>query len=155
MNKKITKIRDDILLTALPDIPFDGWTWEAVQRAAEKAGYKKDMASAAFPGKLKDALSHFSDYADRQMLETLKDTDPQELRIRDRVTLAVRRRLEALTPYKEAEKLAISFWVRPLRKWEGLRVCWRTADRIWDWAGDTATDYNRYTKRGLLSGVLA
>ena len=25
---------------------------------------------------------------------------------------------------------------------------------IWTWAGDDATDYNRYTKRGLLSGVI-
>jgi ubiquinone biosynthesis protein COQ9 len=32
---------------------------------------------------------------------------------------------------------------------------WRSADRIWTWAGDTATDYNHYTKRALLSGVMA
>jgi len=32
---------------------------------------------------------------------------------------------------------------------------WRSADRFWAKAGDTATDYNRYTKRALLSGVIA
>jgi ubiquinone biosynthesis protein COQ9 len=31
---------------------------------------------------------------------------------------------------------------------------WATADAIWWFAGDTATDFNHYTKRGLLAGVL-
>jgi ubiquinone biosynthesis protein COQ9 len=35
----------------------------------------------------------------------------------------------------------------------GRRV-WRVADVIWEAAGDTATDYNRQTKRGLLSAVI-
>ena len=30
---------------------------------------------------------------------------------------------------------------------------WRTVDAIWYAAGDTATDFNYYTKRGLLAGV--
>jgi len=34
-------------------------------------------------------------------------------------------------------------------------MTWRTADVIWTWAGDTSDDYNKYTKRGLLSGVIA
>ena len=33
-------------------------------------------------------------------------------------------------------------------------MIWQTADIIWEWAGDTATDYNRYTKRGLLVTVI-
>jgi ubiquinone biosynthesis protein COQ9 len=87
------------------------------------------------------------------MLERLEAGAPPA-RIRDKVTQAVRVRLEALAPHKEAERLAIAFWMRPLRKWEGAKLVWKTADVIWTHAGDTATDYNRYTKRGLLSGVL-
>ena len=32
---------------------------------------------------------------------------------------------------------------------------WETADLIWRLCGDTATDYNFYTKRAILSGRLA
>ena len=32
---------------------------------------------------------------------------------------------------------------------------WRTADRIWQALGDTSTDENYYSKRAILSGVLA
>ena len=34
-----------------------------------------------------------------------------------------------------------------------LRALWRTVDAMWHAAGDTATDFNHYSKRGLLAGV--
>ena len=34
------------------------------------------------------------------------------------------------------------------------RLTWETADAIWRWAGDTATDENHYSKRVILSGIL-
>jgi ubiquinone biosynthesis protein COQ9 len=36
----------------------------------------------------------------------------------------------------------------------GLRLAWETADLLWRWAGDTATDENHYSKRAILSGIL-
>jgi ubiquinone biosynthesis protein COQ9 len=35
-----------------------------------------------------------------------------------------------------------------------LRLVWESADTIWRWAGDTATDENHYSKRALLAGIL-
>ena len=37
---------------------------------------------------------------------------------------------------------------------DAARRTWKTADAIWLAAGDTATDYNRETKRALLSATL-
>lgn len=148
------KIRDEILLEALPDVPFDGWTVACLEKAALRAGYGREMVRAVFPQGVKDAVSCLSHWADDQMLSRLKKAKVQSLRVRDRIALGVRTRLEILTPYKEAERLALSYWVRPLRKFEGIKLVWKTADCIWDWAGDTATDYNRYTKRTLLSGII-
>jgi len=146
-------IKTAILEAALPEIPFDGWTMDVLKRAAEQAGYPAAAVVSVFPAGVKDAIIFFSRWADAQMLERLEAGAPPA-RIRDKVTQAVRVRLEALAPHKEAERLAIAFWMRPLRKWEGAKLVWKTADVIWTHAGDTATDYNRYTKRGLLSGVL-
>jgi ubiquinone biosynthesis protein COQ9 len=36
---------------------------------------------------------------------------------------------------------------------DAARLAWRSADRIWRVAGDTATDFNHYTKRGILSAL--
>jgi len=35
----------------------------------------------------------------------------------------------------------------------GARLAWRSVDRIWRVAGDTATDFNHYSKRAILAGV--
>jgi len=36
-----------------------------------------------------------------------------------------------------------------------LRLGWSSADAMWRLAGDTATDYNHYTKRTILASVYA
>jgi ubiquinone biosynthesis protein COQ9 len=149
------KIRDNIIEAVLPEIVFDGWTWEVVQTASEKAGYDRDMAEAVFPEKLGEAVEHFSDWADRRMMAAMEEFDKEDMRIRDRISEAVMARMEVLAPHKEAVKLALSYWAVPPRGLRASKTLWRTADVIWDWAGDTSTDYNYYTKRGLLSGVLS
>ena len=35
-----------------------------------------------------------------------------------------------------------------------LRLTWESADAIWRWAGDVATDENHYSKRVLLAEIL-
>lgn len=155
MTKANDPIKRAIIESALPSVPFDGWTTRTLEEAALAAGYSKDMVRSVFPRGVQDALSFLSRWADERMLERLGSMQKSQMRVRDKVTAAVRARLEILGPHKEAERLAIAFWLRPMRKWEGVRLVWKTADVIWDWAGDTATDYNRYTKRGLLAGVLS
>jgi ubiquinone biosynthesis protein COQ9 len=44
---------------------------------------------------------------------------------------------------------------QPFRAPEAARLLWRTADRIWRALGDASTDENFYSKRAILSGVLA
>lgn len=155
MEKNTSQIRDEILLALLPEVPFDGWQWQGVSAAAMRAGYNAHMAAAVFPGKLGDVLAHFADWADRHMLLRLEGIDPGALRVRDLVGTAVMTRIKILQEHREAEKLALAYWSVPSHSLRAGRIVWRTADRIWDWAGDTATDYNRYTKRGLLCGVLS
>jgi len=156
MNKSdVTQIRDSIILAALPNVEFDGWAWDMIKQATVDSGYEGSMTRAVFPDRIKDVLDGFADLADREMLKALADKNPDDLRVRDRVRDALIARYEWLTPHKEALRQSVQFWVIPTHKPRGAKIVWRTADRIWDWAGDTATDYNRYTKRGLLSGVIA
>lgn len=148
-------IRDSILEHALPHIAFDGWTWDVALAAAESAGYDKAMARAVFPGALPDFVGHLSFWADQSMLAALRGTDPGALRVRDRIRLCVLTRLDILAPHKEAVRRAMTYWSVPTRSLMAARLLWRSADAMWIWAGDTATDYNHYTKRSLLSGVIS
>ena len=154
MSHRNQDIQDQILFQALKDVPFEGWTWSVIEKAAEEAGFNKDMAFAVFPAGISEVLQHFSGWADREMLAALKDVDIDTLRVRDRVRLGVEKRLQVLEPHKEAVRAASVYWLVPFRKLQAGRIVWKTADQIWIWAGDEATDYNHYTKRGLLCGVL-
>lgn len=150
--KNTTKIRDDILDALLPGVAFDGWALKAARQAAQEAGHSPDMVEAVFPGGIHDVVAHFADRADREMLAALGV--PGDGKVREKIKGAVMARLTWLDQHKEAERLAAAHWMRPMRKYRGMKIVWRTADRIWAWAGDTASDYNHYTKRILLSGVL-
>jgi ubiquinone biosynthesis protein COQ9 len=149
-NAPVLKTR--ILTAALPDVAFDGWSPQLLDRAAARLHLSPEEIDAALPGGVTDLVLHFARFADDGMLEALGAEKPD--RIRDRIALAVRRRLEFLAPHKEAVRAAMAYMSLPPRSLHLPKTVWRTSDAIWRWAGDTATDYNHYTKRLLLSGVL-
>ena len=152
--QNVQNIQDKILLRALDDVAFDGWSLEVVENAAAQDGFEADVVRAVFPAGLGDVLAHLSSYADRMMLEKLAVLDKDGLRIRDYIHVAIMTRFEVLEPYKEALRLSLPYWARPFSQLRGGKIIWRSADAIWNWAGDTSDDYNYYTKRTLLSGIL-
>ncbi|NNG05348.1 MAG: COQ9 family protein [Inquilinus sp.] len=148
-------LRDTVLEAALPNVAFDGWTDRSLRDGALAAGLDAGAAIRAFPGGAKEAIGHFSDWADRRMLAALEDEAESfgALRVRDRITRAVRLRLELLAPHREALRRALTLLgLRPDPVFAS-RLLYRTVDAMWRAAGDTATDFNFYTKRGLLAGV--
>ncbi len=154
MTRSIEAIRDKIITFALPHVPEKGWTWSVVQAACMDASYQQSMARSVFQEGITDAVAHFSDMMDRKMLVALEKTDPDSMKVRARIQAAVMARFHQMKPYREAARLALAFWTVPPRGMVAGRVLWRTADRIWNWAGDTAQDHNKQTKRSLLIGVM-
>lgn len=147
-------IRPALLLAALPDVAFDGWHENLLADAARRAGIDTEAAEDAFPDGTRGLALYFSEWADEEMRKKLAREKLADMRVRDRVARGVEIRLEILTPWKAAVSSALSYLGTPPG---GLLLpahVWRTADIIWQAAGDTATDYNRYTKRFLLSGVI-
>lgn len=143
--------RDVLLLATLPYVEEYGFSEQALLQGAEDEGIEAHKALALFPESI-DLVKHFTDWADRAMLVRLKQDDLPD-RVRDKVGLAVQRRLEVLEPYKAAERQALACFAKPWHATEALRCLYATVDTIWTYAGDTSTDYNFYTKRALLAGV--
>jgi ubiquinone biosynthesis protein COQ9 len=136
---------DKILLAAMSRTEKTGWSDEllASKEAAE-----------LFPDGAAGLVRHFHDWADRKMLEKISKTKGfRSLKIREKIAAAARARLEELAPFKPAAEAALAWHARPWHAASGLKALYATVDEIWKAAGDTATDYNFYTKRGLLAGV--
>lgn len=149
-----TPLRSLLLEAALSMVPFEGWNIRTLEKAAHQSGYDAGALERAFPNGVEDMLAYFSQEMDRRMLEKLAEQDLPAMKIRQRIAAAVRARLEALEPYKEAERRAIAYFAAlPTRAPQSLNQLWRTVDEMWHAAGDTSTDFNYYTKRWLLSKV--
>jgi ubiquinone biosynthesis protein COQ9 len=132
-----------------------GWTEAAFKAALADTGLSEGEALLACPRGAFDLMDAFAARADEAMLAELADLDLPSMRIRDKVRAAVRARLIAQAPYKEAARAMTRALTRPDRAPEGARLLWRTADLIWRALGDASTDENFYSKRAILSGVLA
>jgi len=76
------------------------------------------------------------------------------LKTRERIRAAVIARLDAVQADREAARRWAGFLALPTNLPLALRLLWESADSLWRWAGDTATDENHYTKRAILSGIL-
>ena len=146
-------VRDAILEAALPDVPFDGWTGRSMRAAAAKAGIEQGLARLAFPGGTVDLVRHFIADGDRRMEAALADRDLAAMKVRARITFAVRTRLEVDEENREALRRASAWLALPTSGTAGPRALYGTVDAIWRVCGDTSTDYNFYTKRLILSGV--
>lgn len=148
-------LKDAVVLKALEDAPFCGWSMATIERAATSLEAPAMMADAMFPDGVMDATRHVTELFDRRLAAKLRATKPDAMRVREKIAHAVMTRLELMTPYKAGLQVAFAVWARPLHAPRAAKALWASADKIWVWAGDTATDYNRYTKRALLSGVMA
>lgn len=147
--------KTDLLLAVLRDVPFDGWTAGVFDKAAGRLKISKTDAYRIFPRGITDVALYLSEWADTEMLKKLTPGKMKDLRVRDKITLGVRKRLEILAPHREAARNALKILSFPPASFMLTKSVWTTADKIWQAAGDTATDYNHYTKRLLLSGVLS
>ena len=142
-----------LIQAALPHVVFDGWPQESLREAASDAGIDVAEAKRAFPRGGVDMALGFHRLADQRLKAELAASDLSSMRIRDRVTHCVRRRIELVARDREAVRRGATLLALPMHAPEGARAMWQTADIIWNACGDTATDYNWYTKRAILSGV--
>ena len=148
------RLKDSVLLAALPHVAFDGWSMAALRAGAADAGLAKHDLLHAFPGGVADAIAHWSDWADRQAVQAIAAADIAHLKTHQRVAMGVWARLQALGRWRDAARKATAWLAAPRHAPLASRLAYRTCDAIWRAAGDTSTDFNFYTKRALLGGVV-
>lgn len=144
--------RRALVEAALPHVPFDGWSEATLKLAAEDSGIDPQVAMVMFPDPVGDMVRAFIRLSDDEMVARLPE-DFETLKVREKVTLCVRTRLEIAGEHEEATRRAVRALAQPRYARLASKTAWKTADVIWKTCGDTATDYNHYTKRAILSGV--
>lgn len=148
---------DQIRAALAPVIPvhagFDGWSDAALARAAQEVGVDADVAGLAFPGGAVDMIDAWFAAVDVAMTASLSAGTLAAMKIRDRIAALVMARITTVAPHRDALRRALAILAMPANLGRGMQLGWRAADAMWRSAGDTATDYNHYSKRAILSGV--
>jgi ubiquinone biosynthesis protein COQ9 len=132
---------------------FDGWSDAALVSAAELGGIDPDVARLAFPGGAMDMIAAWIASVDAAMAAMLPADTLRTMKIRERIRALVEARLTAVTGREEALRRALAIMAMPQNVVRAGKLGWSSADAMWRLAGDTATDYNHYTKRAILASL--
>lgn len=134
---------------------FDGWGDLARDTAADAHGIDRDIARLAYPGGAVDMIAAWFASVDEAMIAALPVEALATMKVRARITAQIEARLAVLAPEREALRRALAILALPQHVARAAKLGWASVDLMWHRAGDTATDYNHYTKRTILLGVYA
>ncbi|XP_068724328.1 ubiquinone biosynthesis protein COQ9-B, mitochondrial-like [Montipora capricornis] len=158
-------VRQNILNAALEHVPELGWSSEAIEKGAQAIGLSA-MAEGMFPRGAGDLVLHFIEDCNVRLADHLasesravkdseKDPPVSSARKSSRVIIrdAVEVRLRMLIPYIGQWPQAMGLMLLPYNAPDSAKNIAYMVDEIWYHAGDTSTDINWYTKRGVLAGL--
>ena len=144
-----------LLDAAIPLVPRLGWTRALALEAGKSIGLNRGEGELLVPQGGRDLVALFSYRHDEAGLQALSGVDPAGLKVRERIARGVEARIEAAMADEPALRREMGFLALPQNIGLGARLAWESADRIWRWAGDTATDQNHYSKRAILAALLS
>jgi ubiquinone biosynthesis protein COQ9 len=154
MSDWAAETEDRILDAALTFAGEMGWGPATLERAARRAGLSRAETELLLPHGPRDLAALLSRRHDRLTMERLGLVDPATLKIRERIARGVETRLSVAFENEQALRRWAGYLALPSNLPLALRLVWESADHLWRWAGDTATDENHYSKRAILSGIL-
>lgn len=148
---------DELRLHLAPHIAdaavFDGWSDTALVAAVEAAGADQDVARLAFKDGAMGMIGAWIATIDRDMAAALPLEMLAAMKIRERIRSLVQFRLDAVAGREEALRRALAVMAMPQNAASSLKTGWHSADIMWRLAGDTATDWNHYSKRAILASL--
>ena len=155
------QIRIDLIKAMLTHVPFDGWTWEAMEQGAIDIGYEKKKTSSERIKIFKDLFKNgsidfvdiFSEIIDLEVKENYNSIEAKPERVPEKIKKIIMIRLNLCQKYKEAVRSSISLSAIPVNTKISLNILYRTCNSIWRIAGDKSTDFSFYTRRISLAAV--
>ena len=164
MMKKQTdyiQVKIDLIKAMLPHVPFDGWSFEALEQGAIDIDFEQeknidvrmDIYRDLFKNGSIDFIDIFSEMIDMEVKNNYQLIDPKPERVPEKVKTIILMRLSLCQKYKEAVRSSLPLTALPKNSKKSINILYRTCNSIWRMVGDKSTDFSFYTKRFSLSAV--
>ena len=153
--------KTDLIKAMLIHVPFDGWTWDAMEQGALDIGFEKkktpslriEIFKDLFKNGPIDFIDIFSEVIDLEVKENYVLIENKPERVPEKIKKIIMIRLNLCLKYKEAIRSSISITAIPANAKTSINILYRTCDSIWKIAGDKSTDFSFYTRRITLAAV--
>jgi ubiquinone biosynthesis protein COQ9 len=154
MTENIYNMKHKIMLSVIEILPYEAFDSNIISKACSNIGLEPQYADLFFANGRMEILEIFRDHIDSLMLKRIEQELTQELGITARIYDAIKIRLELITEHKLAISKITSFFMIPWNHPKLYPYTWHSMNLIWKAAGkDKSTDFNYYTKRGLLTAA--
>ena len=145
--------KEIFLYSLLDKVSKNGWSDDILSLCSGDSVLSSDEVRVFFPHGRIDLLKFWFSLSDSLMLKDLKDIEIESLKIRERIKIIIKKRLQRWVLYRSAIKKTIPLLLQPSYNQYIIFSLGVTLDLMWRVAGDKSVDFNYYTKRGLLFGV--
>jgi ubiquinone biosynthesis protein COQ9 len=145
--------KEIFLYSLLDKVSKNGWSDDILSVCSEDSVLSSDEVRVFFPHGRIDLLKFWFSLSDSLMLKDLKEIEIENLKIRERIKIIIKKRLQRWVLYRSAIKKTIPLLLQPTYNQYIIFSLGVTLDLMWRVAGDKSVDFNYYTKRGLLFGV--
>lgn len=149
----MSELKQRLLNKMLDAAGKEGWSNHTLESAAKQLGMDAKFAYVGFPQGATDAMVFYMRQLDKEMLDIYNQSSVSQKRVRDKAIFLIATRLKLLEKHKEAVKSILQFTLVPSHAIVSAESLATTCDRMWKAIGDTATDFNFYSKRFLLASV--
>ena len=154
MTENIEDLKKKILFSVLEILPYEIFDGNIISKACENINIQKEYSNLLFPNGRVEVLEFFRDYIDEVMLKRINKELVNINSITAKIYESIKIRLEILDIHRIIIPKIISFYMVPWNHFKLYPYTWKSMNLIWRVAGgDKSTDFNYYTKRGLLTGV--
>ena len=164
-NKKLDDhlVKIDLVKAMLLHVPFDGWTWLAMEQGASDIKFKQNNTEQQRMEIFKNLFQNdpiyfietFTQFVDDATKKRYIVLDVKPERIPEKITKIILMKLSYCLPYREAIRSSLLITALPKNSKKSLNILYKTCNSIWRLAGDQSTDFSFYTKRLSLGAVYA
>ncbi len=139
------------------NLATNGWNQKLLEKAELECGFEQGYHFILFQDGIRGAIRYFEAWQNKLMLDKLAENDMQPAKVREKIALALTLRIMQMEDKQlDAKAIALqnsTYYGCLENTLFGAEMALSVCDNIWYYAGDKSTDFNYYTKRGLLLPV--